>query len=87
MENWKQLLYKAVWDAREICCGSDPQPKDRILRKLGRALSIARQYNVPTKIYAKLEYTYNIIEKSKSYYDRLPADRTLCDLLNEELGE
>ncbi|RLG72876.1 MAG: hypothetical protein DRO23_09785 [Thermoprotei archaeon] len=83
----KQVLYTKIWNAREHCCGSNPQPIPHVMREITEALGTAHILNAPQWIIDKLKQALEILRNAKSYYDQLPADNILCEILNKMESE
>lgn len=81
----RKKLYEFIWDARESCCGSSVKDKDILINKLTVALLEAHELQIDNNVLDKLREARKIILKSRNYYDRLPADDILCEILNEEM--
>lgn len=78
----KELLYDKVSDARESCAGCHPLSKPTLLKKIDEALGFAFEVSAPQEIINSLNEARRIVSKSKTYYDRLPVDQVLSDVLN-----
>ena len=84
-DSTRKQLYTAVWNAREACGGGNVQPKQTIQQLVGKAFSMTFGKPHYKTVRNKLEHAMKIIEDSKTYYDRLPADDILCEILRTDL--
>jgi len=85
MKTTRQLLYRKVQDARESCAGDSVKTKEVVLQKIKDAIAFASQIEAPMYIIKKLIKAERIVQREKEFADRLPADKVLCDILNEDL--
>ena len=82
----KSILYKLVWETREMTCGSNVQPIQTVVYNLQKTIRYAKNVNAPETIITRLERANEILLDATKYADRLPADNLLCTILNEDLG-
>lgn len=87
MRTTRQLLYEKVNVAREHCGGSCPADKIYLLKDIADALNFAYEVSASQSIINKLIEVKKIVQKSKTFYERLPADDILCEILNVNLRE
>lgn len=78
-----KVLYEKVKIAREACAGSDRGHYDLFSVYLQEALLEA--FETSEDIYAKLLDVKRQFKTVKTFYGRLPLDKILCDILNNDL--
>lgn len=83
----KELLYQKVSAAREHCAGCSPRKKSELLSDIQNALYFAYQVEASQELINKLIEAKSLIQKPKRYYDRIPADQLLSEILNVDLKE
>ena len=81
----KRLLYNRVSTAREHCAGCTPADKSQLLREIDEALAFAYEVEAHPEIINKLTEARRIVNGTKTYYERIPADQILCEILNVDL--
>jgi len=87
MRTTRKLLYNKVSNAREHCCGCAPQDKTYLLKDVADALNFAFSVDAPQSLINKLVEAKKLIQKSKTFHERLSADQLLCEVLNVDLKE
>lgn len=85
MRTTKDLLWNKISVAREHCAGDSPKDKIYLLKDVADALNFAYEVNAPQELINKLIEAKRIIQESKAYHERLPADELLCEILNVDL--
>jgi len=87
MRTTRQQLYSKVSNAREHCCGCSPQDKIYLLKDIADALNFAYEVYAPQNLINKIVEAKKLVQKSKTFHERLPADELLCEVLNVDLKE
>jgi hypothetical protein len=86
-EYQKRVLYSMIWKARENCAGSSLAETGIVLKNILDAKAYAEQNQAGNTIIGKLMKALEIMRTANSFYDRLPADNILCEILNKDLGD
>ena len=81
----KRVLYAKIWKAREHCAGSDVRDHETVEKEILDAKDYAEQFKAGDIIIGKLMKALEIMRTANNYYQRLPADDILCDILNHDL--
>ena len=79
-------LYRFVVNARESCAGDSVKSKLDVIMMIDIAIDFASRFDAPMLLINKLINAKTIMEDARNYSDRLPADRLLSSVLNNELN-